>query len=59
MRRFQLVVFSCLLSFTMTANTYYVSKSGNDKNKGTKKSPFLSISKGAEKAQAGDTVFVC
>ncbi|MEI7502595.1 MAG: right-handed parallel beta-helix repeat-containing protein [Paludibacter sp.] len=59
MRRFQLVVFSCLLSFTMIANTYYVSKSGNDKNKGTKKSPFLSINKGAEKAHVGDTVFVC
>ncbi|MEI6752865.1 MAG: right-handed parallel beta-helix repeat-containing protein [Paludibacter sp.] len=60
MNRFYIAIFSfCLLSFSMIANTYYVSKTGNDKNKGTRKSPFLSISKGAEKAEPGDTVFVC
>ena len=47
-----------MLSFSVNARTYYVSKSGNDKNKGTKVFPFLTISKGAEVATAGDTVFV-
>jgi len=47
-----------LVTLSIYGNTYYVSKSGNDKNKGTKKAPFLTISKGATIAQPGDTVFV-
>ena len=37
---------------------YYVSKNGSDFNKGTKESPFLTISRAAEIAVAGDTVRV-
>ena len=59
MKRLFTVLLSFTLSFSMIANIYYVSKSGNDKKQGTQKSPFLTISKGAEKAQPGDTVFVC
>lgn len=37
---------------------YHVSKSGNDRNKGTAKAPFLTISRAAAFAEAGDTVTV-
>ncbi|MFW5749268.1 MAG: right-handed parallel beta-helix repeat-containing protein [Halanaerobium sp.] len=37
---------------------YHVSKKGSDFNRGTKESPFLTINKAAEVAQAGDTVIV-
>ena len=37
---------------------FHVSKIGNDKNPGTEGRPFLTISKAAETAQAGDTVIV-
>ncbi|MBE0446819.1 MAG: discoidin domain-containing protein [Actinobacteria bacterium] len=39
-------------------NTYYVSPSGNDLNPGTLSSPFRTIQKGVNVAQAGDTVLV-
>jgi hypothetical protein len=53
-----------LFAFMMTANsllgnTYYVSNdNGSDANPGTRNQPFKTISKGAETAQPGDTVFV-
>ena len=37
---------------------YHVSKTGNDKNEGSEKLPFLTISRAASLAQAGDTVIV-
>lgn len=37
---------------------WYVEKNGSDSNKGTEKAPFLTISKAAQVAQAGDTVLV-
>ncbi|MBQ3427463.1 MAG: right-handed parallel beta-helix repeat-containing protein [Clostridia bacterium] len=37
---------------------YHVSKSGNDRNEGTAKAPFLTISRAAAFAEAGDTVTV-
>ena len=40
------------------AKIYHVSKSGNDKNCGCEESPFLTIQKAADVANAGDTVIV-
>lgn len=40
------------------AREYHVAKHGNDKNKGTYESPFLTISKAAKLADEGDTVIV-
>ncbi len=37
---------------------YHISKCGNDKNDGSEKAPFLTISRGAEIATAGDIVTV-
>ena len=40
-------------------NTYYVSqKSGSDENDGTKDHPFMTVSKAAQTAEAGDTVII-
>lgn len=41
-----------------SGNTYYVSKSGNDNNPGTKEKPWLTITKAANTLAAGDTVYV-
>ena len=40
------------------AATYYVSVTGNDSNPGTQAEPFRTIQKGADVANAGDTVIV-
>ena len=40
------------------ATNYYVAPNGNNSNSGTASSPFATIQKGADVAQAGDTVFV-
>ncbi len=40
------------------AREYHVAKNGNDKNTGTKDSPFLTISRAAKLADEGDTVIV-
>ena len=40
------------------ATTYYVSTSGNDNNAGTSGSPFRTIQKGVDTANAGDTIEV-
>ncbi len=55
--------FILLISGLFSLNAYsqktlYVSKLGDDQNSGTEKSPFLTIQKGAEVAEPGDTIFV-
>jgi len=40
-------------------STYYVAKTGSDKNKGTKESPLLTINAASKLAVAGDTIIVC
>jgi len=47
-----------LIGTAEAASTYYVSPSGNDSNPGTQASPFRTIQKGVNTAQAGDTVLV-
>ena len=51
-----------LVSVTLPANTlaqtYYVSKSGNDYNPGTEAQPWATIQKAANTVQPGDTVLV-
>ncbi|WP_010181188.1 carbohydrate-binding protein [Aquimarina agarilytica] len=44
--------------FLGVSKNIYVSKKGNDANAGTKAAPYLSISKAAEVAQAGDVVII-
>ena len=51
-------MFFMWLAFICTANTWYISPNGNDLNNGSIKSPFKTISKGAQLAQPGDTVLV-
>ncbi len=57
---YSLILFTGLLLFSnnLLAITYYVSKKGKDSNTGTVNAPFLSISKAAAMAVAGDTVYV-
>ncbi|MGB7769558.1 MAG: DUF1565 domain-containing protein, partial [Verrucomicrobiia bacterium] len=40
----------------LSAATYYVSKTGNDSNNGSQGAPWLTVSKAASTASAGDTV---
>lgn len=47
-----------LVKLTAKATTYYVSKTGNDTNNGSLTNPFLTISKAASIAVAGDTIYV-
>jgi hypothetical protein len=56
--KIRFVIILLLFSEILVAKTYWVAKSGNDKNSGASGSPFLTIQKGAEMAQPGDTVFV-
>ncbi len=53
-----LSVFTLLISLTLWAKEYHVSKVGNDKNTGTAEAPFLSIQAAANAAQAGDIITV-
>ena len=46
------------LKSAVTGTNYYVATAGNDSNAGTPAAPFLTIQKGLDSAQAGDTVFV-
>ena len=46
------------LSFSGFAADYYVAKTGNDANPGTQNLPFLTISKAASVARAGDRVII-
>ena len=45
-------------SVNLYAADYYVAKDGDDKNVGSLKAPFLSISKGVEELQPGDNLFI-
>ena len=47
-----------LVAAPLSAATYYVSQGGSDSNAGTQLQPFLTIQKGMNTAQAGDTVMV-
>ncbi|GHT39630.1 hypothetical protein AGMMS49965_06190 [Bacteroidia bacterium] len=49
---------SVAMPMSLCAETWYVSNSGSDEHSGSSNQPFLTISKGAEMAQPGDTVFV-
>jgi hypothetical protein len=53
-----LALFMGISPLSLNAETWYISNKGADTNKGDKTHPFKTISKGAELAQAGDTVFV-
>jgi alpha-N-arabinofuranosidase len=46
------------VSATISAKEYHVAKNGNDLNKGTDESPFLTIQAAANIAQPGDTILV-
>ncbi|MFI3263511.1 MAG: right-handed parallel beta-helix repeat-containing protein [Rikenellaceae bacterium] len=54
------LAFLCLVCSvsSLQARTLYVSKSGSDQNEGSKEAPYLTISKAAYHAIAGDTVLV-
>ena len=43
-----------LVTGLISAKEYHVAKSGNDQNQGSESSPFLTIQKAADLAQAGD-----
>ena len=49
------VLLGGLLAFgpVAQATTYYVAKSGNDANAGTRQAPFLTVQRGASAAQPG------
>jgi hypothetical protein len=53
-----ILCFLLIFSTSSLATTYIVSSTGNDNNLGTQAAPFRTISKGASKAVAGDTVYV-
>lgn len=59
--RIALVLSLIFTTFQPEAHTYFVDKSNpnaNDNNHGTEEAPWATIQKGAEVAQAGDTVYV-
>lgn len=43
MKKSQLILIALTISFTISVNEYHVAKTGNDKNKETLNSPFLTI----------------
>jgi hypothetical protein len=47
-----------MICMPMSSKTWYVSNNGSDNSVGNRKYPFKTISKGADVAQPGDTVFV-
>jgi len=50
-----ILLFTCFFSFS---KDIYVSKSGDDSNLGTQESPYLTITKAASVAVAGDNVYI-
>ncbi len=53
------ILICCLMGLNAIGQTnYYVGKNGNDSNSGAVDQPFLTISKAASVATAGDTVFI-
>jgi len=57
MKRILLFLF-LIISLKAIGATYYVATTGNNSNPGTYAQPFLTIQKGADEAEAGDTVIV-
>ena len=58
MKRLQIILITLAISSMAMANEYHVAKTGNDNNKGTVESPFLTIQVAADVAQAGDIIIV-
>lgn len=58
MKQLYLILIALTLSNTISAQEYHVAKTGNDKNSGTQKSPFLTIQKAANIAHPGDVITV-
>jgi parallel beta-helix repeat protein len=59
--RKSLLCLICLFVFSSTfvhAKTYYVAKNGDNSNPGTEAQPWLTISRAASMAIAGDTIFI-
>ncbi len=48
----------CAVASSIRATEYYVSNTGTDTNPGTISAPFYSIQTAADRAQAGDTIYV-
>lgn len=58
MKRIKLVLLTLVLCVAVSAKEYHVAKNGDDHNKGTKESPFLTIQKAADLALPGDIIIV-
>ncbi len=58
MKKLQFLPIFFIVTFTLSAREYYVSKTGSDKNQGTVNSPFLTIQAAANIAQPGDVITV-
>lgn len=58
MKKILLTVVAIAYSFVIIAKDIYVAKSGNNNNVGTESEPFLTISKAASVAIAGDNVYI-
>ena len=60
MSKMHIGIFLCFIvfSFSVSAKEYFVSRTGNDNNPGTKNLPFGSINKTSETAMPGDTVTI-
>ena len=56
--KLQLLLLTFFISIAVSAKEYHVAKTGKDTNPGTIESPFLSIQKAADFAQAGDLITV-
>ena len=58
MKKLNLILFVFIFCMALSAKEYHVSKSGNDKNKGTSEFPFLSIQAAATIALPGDIITI-
>jgi hypothetical protein len=58
MKRLQLLLLAAIVSLTVSAKEFHISKSGNDKNSGSSETPFLTIRAAANVAQPGDIITV-
>jgi hypothetical protein len=54
----KIIIILLLIPYLLNGATYYVATNGNNGNTGTSASPWLTIQKGADEANAGDTVIV-
>ena len=52
------LLLSLFIAWSVSANTYYVSKSGNDSNAGNLRYPWLTLTKASNTLVAGDTVLI-